>query len=583
MVNITRTRRNSMGGSGSGSPKAAEVGEIDTKAPFESVRAAVSLFGASSSPEAKAKPLFTKKLTKTQTDVHVVLDKEAQFHLALNELNKLKEQLRGAESARAEILPELDKAKRTVEELRHKLKLVNESKQSIVEASYALNSKAETPEQVVLDSEKQDAETKKDEYKAVILELNAAKQELSNTRREFDATNEAKLRACKRSQQAQLATDAHRERVKELSKQVAAMNEAITKIKASSKDAVREHEKLLAVKEEEVRSCKASKENIEHKLLALKTEHLPLLGDDLEIKHVEAEAEIASLQEQVKNARAAFLEAQKATSFELEISKGSLKEVEEEKTSFQNSLESLKHALEQVGKELNEHKYKQEELEALTNKIRAELEDKKSELEASLVNKTSAANASDDMASSLEQLTMATLKAKQETEEMKKRVEEQMQLAKSTREITTQIETKLLDALKEVKEAKASETIAQEEIKVMSQRSEAENASTESTTNGKIKLSNEEYNSLMEKVNESERLADIKVDAAKAHVEALVANQQEAAKKYEAYSKAIEELKMAEEEALKAAEMAEAATAALEAELHRIRDQEETTKIAQIN
>ncbi|KAK9715118.1 hypothetical protein RND81_06G144900 [Saponaria officinalis] len=576
MVNITRTRRNnSMGGS----PRAAEVGEIDTKAPFESVRAAVSLFGEVSSPKAKAKPVFPKKL-KSQTEVHVVLDKEAQFHLALNELNKLKEQLRGAESARAEILPELDKAKRTVDELRDKLKLVNESKKTIIEASNALNSKAETTLEQV--------EIKRDEeYRAVMDELNAAKQELCNTRREFDASREAKLRALKKSQQAELAADAHRERVKELSKQVGGMHEAVAKIKASSKEAVVEHEKLLAVKDEEVRSHRVAKENVEQKLLAFKAEHQALLLDDdnLELQLAEREAEIASLQEQVKNARAAFLEAQKATSFELEITKGSFKQVEEEKISLQNSLDSLKRALQEVGKELSEQKCKQEEVEALTSKIRAEIDDKKKELEASLVNKTSAANASDDMASSLEQLTMETLKAKQETEEMKKRIEEQMQLAKNTRDMTADMEGKLVSALKQVEDAKASETIAQQEIKAMSQRAaDADNESASTVNHGKIKLSNEEYNALIEKVNESERLADIKVDAAKAHVEALVANQQEAAKKYEAYSKAIEELKMAEEDALKAAEMAEAATTALEAELQRIHDEhEDINKIAQIN
>ena len=61
MVNIARThtRRNSIGGSLS--PKASELGEVDTKAPFQSVKDALSLFGVPSSSPPHVKTVFNKK------------------------------------------------------------------------------------------------------------------------------------------------------------------------------------------------------------------------------------------------------------------------------------------------------------------------------------------------------------------------------------------------------------------------------------------------------------------------------------------------------------------------------------------
>lgn len=55
------------------SPRAVEVGEIDTKAPFQSVKAALSLFGVPSSSPPSTKPVFTKK-PKPQAQVSTSLD-----------------------------------------------------------------------------------------------------------------------------------------------------------------------------------------------------------------------------------------------------------------------------------------------------------------------------------------------------------------------------------------------------------------------------------------------------------------------------------------------------------------------------
>ena len=129
-------------------------------------------------------------------------------------------------------------------------------------------------------------------------------------------------------------------------------------------------------------------------------------------------------------------------------------------------------------------------------------------------------------------------------------------------------------ALKEAEEAKAAEARALDQIKELSDRASAARASTsESAAN--ITISKDEFDSLSRKVEESEKLSEMKVAAAMAQVEAVRASENEAIKKLEAARKEMEDMELATEEALKRAEMAEAAKKAVEGELKRWREKEQ--------
>ncbi|GAB4841803.1 hypothetical protein Ancab_022538, partial [Ancistrocladus abbreviatus] len=261
MVNIIRTRRSDS----VGSPR-AEVGEIDTGPPFQSVRAAVSLFGdASSSP--REKPLVTKKskpLTKGDTD------KDAQFHLAQTKASKFKEQVENAEATRAKALHELHEANKTVQDLRDKLKAVNQFKQSVCEATEALRRKAENLEE---------AKTSKTEahagYNTSTLELDSAKQQLNNVRGDLDAAVEAKVTAYQQAEEAQFAIEANTERVSEILKHIAKMQGSLGQVKLATKEALQEQAKISAEKATELQYRKLPKEEAEKKLRSLQQEHDP--------------------------------------------------------------------------------------------------------------------------------------------------------------------------------------------------------------------------------------------------------------------------------------------------------------------
>lgn len=574
MVNIIRTRLTS---SGSGGSPRAEVGEIDTRAPFQSVRAAVSLFGeVSSSP--KEKPAVIKR-TKTPTEG--VLDKEAQYHLAHKELMKFREIKQNAEAVRAEVLPELEKAHKTLDDLRQKLRAVTETKQTILEATEALKNKAKKLEEAKSTkpedhnvNENPDIITTKEEYKTAVAELDAAKQELSNLHSDLDKAVEAKSKAIQQAAESDTARKVHAERVDDLSKQIATMKESLSQAKQATDNALQEQANIQAEAEARLQSHTIAREQVDKKIASLRDEYGPEPAKEVELRLAEMNTQIEVLEEQVQKAKADFLESERIAREELVIAKESLEQIGEEKKSLQGELQSLKMELESVGKELSEAKDKEAETASQAARFQTELEEKKRELETALANAAESATASDEMISAIQQLKLETEKAKQEAEEMKRSVNELQEEARTAEKKALKMENELELALKEAEDAKASDKVARDEIKAVSTRTDEARASTPNNKD-RVKVSEDEYKSLNERANESHELADMKVAAAMAHIEASNASQKESTTKLNASQKELEELKVAIEEALKQAEMAEAAQRVIENELHKWRQQEQ--------
>ncbi|KAA8527079.1 hypothetical protein F0562_008692 [Nyssa sinensis] len=526
------------------SPK-VEVGEIDTRAPFQSVKDAVNLFGegafSGEKPAIKkAKPLSAER----------VLAKETQLHLAQKELNKLKEQLKNAEITKAQALVELEKAKRTVEDLTCKLKTVNESKETAIKATEAAKNQAKQLEEAnygntvgINGTWKQDLESAREHYTTAITELDTAKQELRQIRKDCDTSLEAKAAAFKQAAEAELASKANMERASELSKEIAAVQESIGQVKLATLQAHQEQANIYAEKDVQKQSHKASLEESAKKLLALKTQFDPEFAKNLEVQLTETMTQIGALQKEMENAKASDLDSVRTVTLELDDAKESLQKVAEEESSLRSMLESLKLELENVKKEHSELKEKEAETESLAGNLHVKLRKK-------------------------------SASARIEAEEMKKKAEELKKEAEATRTALEEAEKKLRVALEEAEEAKVAEAKALDQIKIWSERTSAARAST-SESGAQIKISREEFDSLSRKVEESDKLAEMKVAAAMAQVEAVKASENEALKRLEATQKEIDDMKAATQEALKRAEMAEAAKKAVEGELRRWREREQ--------
>ncbi|KAK9074256.1 hypothetical protein SSX86_006853 [Deinandra increscens subsp. villosa] len=554
------------------SPK-VEVGEIDTRAPFQSVKDAVNLFGEGAFSGEK---IAIKKIKPQSTER--VLVKETKLHLAQKELFKLKERLNSAETTKSGALTELDRTKRTVDDLKKKLEAVNEAKEAAIKASEAVTNQAkvqfENGETKTNGGLKEDLENTKQQYTAVFTELDAAKQELRRIHHDHESALEEQNAAIKQETESALIKKVNLDRAGEISKEIMSVQRAIEQVKLATIKAQQEQEKVYEEKNVQKLAHKAALEESANKLLALRERFDPEKSKDLEARFEETTSEIKRLQTELENAKASDLDSLKTVTLELDGAKESLQKLVEEEISLKNMLESLKTELENVKKEHGELKEKELETESVVGNLNSKLHKSQIELETARVEEAKATGASDEMTSTLHQLVSESENAKLESETMKEKAEELKKEAEAIGVVLSEAESKLKHVLSEVDEAKKAESKALEDIKLVSERTDAARAST-SSSGSKITISEEEFEALRRKVAESEKLAEMKVEAAMAQVEAVKASEKEATKKLEATEKEIDDLKAQTEAALKRAEMAEAAKKAVEGELKRWREREQ--------
>jgi hypothetical protein len=507
--------------------------------------------------------------------------------MAKRDLVRYKENRRAAESAKVKAESELSEANRTVKELVLQIEKSNLKVKAQVRDMERLNKLSKRQDMALIVGSDESHQ-----YAEVIRELEGVKQELSKLKLEMASVLEAKTRAEKEIATSISKLSSNMSHAEALRKKIDEANEEQVLVELAQIEALKEFGEIQAQREKEAREFSSAMQETKNKRKNVKEEISS--STDLESKLAVTLYDVNLIQHELKLAKdkdakvqrndsmkhlgGSFREGKqledssllKSITEELQAAKKELASTREEGFQFMTSMDIVRNELKHVTEETVQLKKVKEKADITAQNLNSKLLRAKSKLETATAVEEKARSTLSSLSVTLEQLKTEAEVARKE----KKLIcEETAKIKAEIRNTDSQIdltEEKLQYAIQELDAVKKSESSALQNLKNVNENTMRSRASA-SQHSSSITISKFEYEYLTGHAAMAEEIADKKVAAAQAWIEALKASEKEILMKIELAHGDIRETRVEEEKEIYRTESSLSAKRMVEGELPKWR------------